>query len=287
MRDRQNTRAWLVAALLAALSVFPIPALAQDATEPQPAPESQPAPNASDTALARSLFESGMEAVDAGDFTTAADRLGRSLEIRASVVVRANYALALIELGRLVEASEHFQTVQRETDAGSDAHGLAATQLARIQPLLGHLHITVTGSRVGVETLLDGRVLNDAALEVPLPSDPGTHVVVLRRSSRELATSEATIVQGETARVRLVVPPPSPEELAEAEAARVRMTEQERIVVRESSAVEEEPWFWILVGTLAAGAIAAIVAAIVVSGQDTMLGEGSSGITFQTLRVGP
>lgn len=240
--------------------------------------------SAEDTALARSLFQQGMEAIDSGDHETGADRLRRSLEVRDSVVVRANYALALIELGRLVEASEHLRTVQRATERGSDAHQLAAVQLGRIQPMLGSLQVDVAGANEGVDVQIDGRSIPAAALGVPQPADPGTRVITLHRGERELIRQTVTVTPEQTRTVSLTAPPPSAEELAEAEAARTRVVERERIIVREGGGVEEEAWFWLLITGLAAGAVAAVVTAIVVSNQGGGEFEmGSSGTIFRTL----
>lgn len=285
-RDRQNrlTR-WACWALL--VSVFPAAASAQAGpTEAAESSEEASAePSAEDTARARALFQQGMQAIDAGDFETGADRLGRSLEVRNSVVVRANYALALIELGRLVEASEHLRIVQRTTEPGSDAHQLAVVQLGHIQPRFGSLQIDLSGGSDGIEVRVDDRRVPAASLGVPQPADPGARVVTLHRGDQQLVSREVNVEQGQLATLALAVPPPTAAELARAEAANTRILERERIVVRDrGGGVEEEPWFWLLVSGLAAGAVAAVITAIVLTQQETVeLEEGSSGNTFLTL----
>ncbi|MFK7989510.1 MAG: tetratricopeptide repeat protein [Sandaracinaceae bacterium] len=280
--DRQNLRQSRAIPVLLALLVVtagvcgagvgPSTAAAQEET------------SAEDTALARSLFQQGMEAIDNGDYETGADRLGRSLQVRDSVVVRANYALALIELGRLVEASEHLRTVQRATEPGSDAHQLAAVQLGRVQPMLGSVQIDVAGASEGVEVQIDGRSVPAAALGVPQPADPGERVITLHRAEQELLRQVVTVTREQTRTVSLTAPPPSAAELAEAEAARTQIVERERIIVREGGGVEEEAWFWVLITGLAAGAVAAVVTAIVVTNQGGgEFEEGSSRNTFLTL----
>ena len=57
---------------------------------------------ANDVALARQLFEQGIAFVDEEDWTQAADRFQRSLELRPSPIVAYNLGSALVELGRLV-----------------------------------------------------------------------------------------------------------------------------------------------------------------------------------------
>jgi tetratricopeptide (TPR) repeat protein len=243
-------------------------------------------PSPADTALARSLFEQGMAAVDARDYATAADRLGRSLELRDSVVVRANLALALAELGRFVEAIEHLRQVQRATDPGSDAHALATTRLAQLLPRAGQLVIQVTGVTEGVEVRLDGRPVATAAIGVAQPADPGERLITAHRGARELDTAMVTVRAGETATASLEIPPPTAEEIAEAEAANTRIIERERIVVRETGGgIESEWWFWTLIGVALAGAVAGVViwALLEDTSQDEIVPWGSSGAIFTTL----
>ena len=99
-------------ALAALLSLLPLAASAQTDSEI--------------TAAARALFQDGMAAVERGDYPTAADRLRRSVALRDSPVVRTNLALALIELGRLVEASEHLRAAIDAVEPWTRIHGLAS-----------------------------------------------------------------------------------------------------------------------------------------------------------------
>ena len=271
--DRQNPARWLLALLGAALLLPATAARAQD----EPTPE--------ETALARSLFQQGMAAVEAGDYETAADRLGRALEIRDSAVVRTNYALALIELGHFVEASEHLEVVVRTSEEGSDARRIAEERLAEVRARFGRLQIDVTGALEGVEVQLDGDPVPAAGLGVPQPADPGEHIVSLSRGARELTLEEVTVTEGQLATVALVAPPPTPEEVAAAE-AQAQAASPVPLAPRrdEGGGVEEEPWLWILVGVLVAGAIAGAVTAVVLTTQDPAQYEmGSSGNVFTTL----
>lgn len=157
---------------------------------------------APDTALARSLFEQGMTSVDARDWGTAADQLARSLEIRDSPVVRVNYALVLVELGRLVEATEHLQRVLRASEAGTEVHELAATRLRELRGRLGQLQIDVTPAGAGAEVRIDGRRIPPAALGVAQPADPGRREVTVHRGGRVVARAEVVV---ESARLATVV----------------------------------------------------------------------------------
>ncbi len=206
------------------------------------------------TAAARALFEQGMRAVDEGDWQTAADRLGRSQALRSSPVVRYNLALALSELGRLVEASEHLRAVQRESEEGSDVHRLAGERLEAILPRFGRLVIEVAGPRETVEVQLDGAPVPDALIGVAHPADPGAHHVTMRRGDEELAGQDVTVTSGQLASVSFVAPPPPTPE----EAARAGLIESSP---PPSPGIETQWWFWTILGVVVAGAIVAIAIA--------------------------
>lgn len=238
------------------------------------------------TAAARALFEQGMDAVDAADYPTAADRLSRSLELRDSVVVRVNLALALSELGRLVEASEHLRRVQREAEEGSPPHRIASERLALVTPRLGRLRIEVAGARAGVTVRLDGHDVPDALLGVAQPADPGVHTVTLHRSGPALVTREVTVTEGGRASVALDAPPPTAEELAAAEAAGGDAVTDP--IPADGGGVEEQWWFWTLVGVLVVGAGVGIAVAVLASdpGQAEVI-RGDSGAVHSTLVEAP
>ncbi len=211
------------------------------------------------TAAARALFQQGMRAVDAQDWATAADLLGRSQALRSSPVVRYNLALALIELGHLVEASEHLRAARRESPEGSDAARLTSEQLALVEPRLGRLQIDVSGPRSTVEVRLDGEIVPDALVGVERPADPGTHRVSLHRGGQELASQELAVNSGRLSSVAFEAPPVpvTPED-----AARSAVGTAAPVVTVEAAPVESQWWFWTLI-TVAALAIAGGIAGIV------------------------
>ena len=226
-----------------------------------------PAPlddEAMQTAAARGLFEQGMEAVDAGDYSTAADRLSRSLAIRDSVVARANLGIVLVELGRLVEASEHFRAVMRAADVGSPPYELAERSYAEIATRLGRLQIEISGEEEALEVQLDGRVVDEALIGVPQPADAGTHRVSLHRLGRELAHEVVLVELHVLAHARLEAPPLTDEEidqLEEMESGAVDVV----LVQAPGGGVQDEWWFWTLIGALVVGAGVGVALGIVLN----------------------
>lgn len=230
------------------------------------------------TAAARALFEAGLEAVDRGDFTTAADRLGRSVALRDSPVARVNLALALIELGRLVSASEHLRAVLRVVEPGTRAHALASTKLTEITPRLGRIRIGITGAAETVEVRLDDVPVPEALIDVDQPADPGSHTVTLHQGDGGLVSSaEITVRSGRTTAVSLFAPEPAPEELT---AIASDPLDEER-------GVEEDPWFWPVLAILVIGAGVGIVAGLLAANPQRGYIAGDSGIVYHTLLEWP
>jgi hypothetical protein len=165
------------------------------------------------TAAARSLFERGASAADAGDHATAADLLARSLALRSSPVVAFNLAQSLAQLGRLVEASETL--VQAERGATNETLRAAAAELrAQIAARLAHVTVTVSPPDTDAEVRLDGSPLAAALRGTATPVDPGAHVATALREGVEVARVEVEVAEAQVADLPLVVPaPPPPDEV--------------------------------------------------------------------------
>jgi hypothetical protein len=157
------------------------------------------------TAAARSLFERGATAADAGDHATAADLLARSLALRSSPVVAFNLAQSLAQLGRLVEASETL--VQAERGATNETLRVAAAELrGQIAARLAHVTVSVSPPDTDAEVLLDGAPLVAALRGTATPVDPGPHVATALREGVEVARVETTVTEAQSSELALVVP---------------------------------------------------------------------------------
>jgi len=164
------------------------------------------AQDATNTALARSLFEAGIVHTEAGEWEEAADRFERSLALHPSEVVSFNAGIALTHLDRLVEARERFRNA-----AGSDHSQLAEAARAQIEevtPRIGSLEVRVAGAPpADAVVLLDGTPLPQQALEVAIPVDPTTHTISVVSAEATLAEETVTVGDGAAERVTLTVVP--------------------------------------------------------------------------------
>ena len=154
------------------------------------------------TAAARALFDAAIEAADEGRWEDAADGFQRALSLRASPQIAYNLAGALVELGRFVRASELLRQVGRDPTVDAEVREAAEARRAEILPRIARLTIRVRASGAPV-VMLDERQVDSAALEVPLPVDPGSHALELRSGDRVIGHQQIDLAEGEAREVVL------------------------------------------------------------------------------------
>lgn len=159
-----------------------------------------------ETALARTLFREGLALARAGTYPAAIERFERALVLRPSPPIVFNLALALQHEGRLVEASERFIAVARDESADAALRASASEREAALELLLGHLTLHVEGAIGPVEVELDARRIPSAAIDVPLPADPGEHHIRVLRGELELTQASLTLAEGESRELTLTIP---------------------------------------------------------------------------------
>jgi tetratricopeptide (TPR) repeat protein len=206
------------------------------------------------TAAARALFNEGVEFADRSQWNEAADRFQRALSLRPSSGVAHNLALALMNLGRYVEASEHWHRILRDPTASPQLRTLAESHLAEVEPRIGRLTVRVTGDPNKATIQVGRRTVTPAELGVPLPIDPGSYEVTATQSSQTVATQQVSVTAGGTAEVTLEL---SGSEYASNEALDRSLqpagqSDTSRRA-RKDGAFYEQWWFWTAAGVVIVG----------------------------------
>src|SRR5450755_2895282 len=217
MRRVLNLRGWLVRSGLVlsaacALCSVQSPAHAQGST-PAPAPADSDA-----IKLAREQFSQALSLQTGGDWAGALALLKEVAAVKPTPQVRFNIAICEERLGRLVAALGDYEL------AASDAQAEKSDQVrqevdSRLESLKARVPRIVVerGENADSATIsLDGVSLGDSVLNVPLPADPGPHVVEattigflpFKQSFRVAEQQTATI------QVKLDAQPSKPEPLA-------------------------------------------------------------------------
>jgi hypothetical protein len=183
LRDAPSCAA-LVIALLAALGIV--------------APRTASAQRR-DAAAAEALFEEGRAALARGDLRVACARLEESLRLDPAPGTLLNLAECERKSGRLAQSWQHLRRALDVLEPGDERVAYAQRELRSIEPLVPKLTVRLApGAPGGARVVRDGVELGQAALGVPLPIDPGPHVVVAAFAGSATRTYDMTIAAGES-----------------------------------------------------------------------------------------
>ena len=98
--------------------------------------------DARQTALARSLFQEGVQLGEADQWPEAADRFERALALRNSPNLEHNLAIAYEHSGRIVEAIERFRRVAASARADRRLKDAARQRIRALEPRVARLMVT-------------------------------------------------------------------------------------------------------------------------------------------------
>jgi hypothetical protein len=199
------------------------------------------------TAIARRLYQQGLEAAREGQFELAYEKFTASLDLAPRAATMLNLAGVAVELGKYVEALEHYRAFLRERTSTVRRHRPMVEQaIADLEPLIANVRIRAPGLLDEHRLLVDGSEVPHAALDTEVPVNPGAHVVRVEDSeARGLGMTEFEITSGEMRDVLVRVVPIAPE--------------VSEVVPEEEEEIYESPWFWAAVG----GGTAAVIIIVI------------------------
>jgi hypothetical protein len=189
------TRSHLCAVLVAVIAASSAVARAQSSGDP---------------VAAQALFDAAKRLVNEGKFAEACPKLEESQ--RLDPAIGTHYALAECyeKAGRLASAWVAYLDVASESAAQSrpDREKFAKARAAAIAQRVSRLTVNVpAGSRApGLQILRDGKAVREAEWGVPVPVDPGRHVVTATAPGK--APFEAAVVAREDGATLAVDLPP-------------------------------------------------------------------------------
>jgi hypothetical protein len=168
-----------------------------------------PARADSSAAQAEALFQAGLAALTAGDWTSACARFQASQELDPSPSTAVKLARCSSRRGDLVEAWYRYQQARklnratREPGRRAALGGVIDEELAALEPRLAFVTVVVREAPDGLRVRAAGRVIPLGALGSPLPCNPGTIRVEASARGHEPASAEATLVEGERGTIEL------------------------------------------------------------------------------------
>lgn len=138
----------------------------------------------SSAATAEAMFRQGKQLMSIGKIAEACAAFEASQNAEPAISTLLNLANCREKNGELATAWGLFTDAERQTRAGTDAaskqmHTTAAARATSLEPRIPHLTITVAKShRVdGLNILRDGKPVEVAAWDQPLPVDGGKHTI--------------------------------------------------------------------------------------------------------------
>jgi hypothetical protein len=187
------TRSDAAAALLAAAvaCLLARPALAQ---------------NDVDEAAARVLFAEARKLVAAGDYAAACPKFEESFRLDPGIGTSFNLADCWEHTGRTASAWGRFLSVAATARVAGQAEReqVARERAATLEPQLSYLVVTVVSPQDGLAVQRDAIPVGHASWGLPVPVDPGPHVIQAAAPGKKPYTTTVTVAAaGETVKVAL------------------------------------------------------------------------------------
>jgi hypothetical protein len=158
--------------------------------------------HADTTASAEALFEQGRVALAAKDYPRACAKLGASLALERAVGTYISLAVCEEAMGELARARAHWKEGADFADSVHDKlqrGPYCRKKLAEIDPRVPRLAIKLATSAPKDTTVaLDGAPIALAALDEPLPVDPGPHTIVSEATGRSSGRVQVEAVEGKS-----------------------------------------------------------------------------------------
>ncbi len=192
-----------------------------------------PGPSSADMESARALIKQARALRDAGDLPGAAEKFKAAHALGRTPVTGIELAKAYAAIKKYVEARDVALQVtvipvtadetSRSTDARTEATKLAADLKPKLAALRVEIELTPKGAFGAPSVTIDGQAVPAEALSEARTVNPGKHDVVARVGDGPEARAAATLEEGASGSVKLVVvvpaqkvagnaiaPPPSP-----------------------------------------------------------------------------
>jgi tetratricopeptide (TPR) repeat protein len=172
---------------------------------------------ASDPALAREQLKIGYSLAHEGKCDQALEHLHESLRLDPKAITLINLADCEEKVGRLTDAMVHWvdARARAQAEGARPIEEEAEKRALALEPRLARLTIVLApGTPADAVVERDGIALVRPSLGIPLPLDPGAHVIVLRAAGRLDKTTRVTLGEGEGRRIEVesgavAVPSPS------------------------------------------------------------------------------
>ena len=171
--------------------------------------------SAQEDAAADALFNKGLSEMEAGRYATACPTIKESQRLDPRMGTLFTLAECEAKGGMIASAVAHYDEYlrlfarlappQKATQAGREK--VSAAQKAALSPHVPYVTLVLRDAPAGTTVKWDDMVFNLPALGVPLPVNPGEHVVTTQVPGAAPIVTRVTIEKGERKQVDLKVGP--------------------------------------------------------------------------------
>jgi hypothetical protein len=173
--------------------------------------------SAQEDAAAEALFNRGLSEMEAGRYETACPTLKESQRIDPRMGTLFTLAECEAKGGMIASAVAHYDEylrlfsrlapAQKATQAGREK--VSAAQKAALSPQVPYVTLTLRNAPPGTTVKWDDMVFHLPALGVPLPVNPGEHVVTTQAPGGTSVVTRVTLEKAERKQVELKIGPQS------------------------------------------------------------------------------
>lgn len=171
-------------------------------------------PSAADKTTAQALFDAALKEMDAGRFNDACPKLAESQRLDPSIGTKYYLADCLEKQGRISAALTYFGEVAAEARAlkQADREKFAKKRADALGAKVPKLVLAVPDAVKRLEGLSikrDGAVIGEILFGVPVPLDPGNHVVEVAAKGKA-SWEQKVELKADGATITLTIEPPAP-----------------------------------------------------------------------------
>ena len=200
--------------------------------------------NASDAAIAQSLFEEGRKLMNEKKFPEACPRLERSYKLDPAPGTLLNLAVCHEAIGKNATArNEYLDTVtMAKRDNRRDRLTFAQRHLKELEGKVSTLTVSDQAREPGLEWRIDGIKVGVESFGIALPIDPGTHVIEATAPGKIPWKTSITVTkdgEAKTLEIPALVAAPPPPKIEPLPPVTPVVTEKSR---------GPSPWIWVTIG---------------------------------------
>lgn len=153
--------------------------------------------SAGSSAAAQALFDEAKRLFQAGDAAAACPKFEESERLEPGIGTKLNLANCYETIGRTASAWILFLEVESDTKRNGqvERQTMAHNRAAALQPKLSHIKVDVpAASRVpGLSITRDGIQVGSAQWDLPIPVDPGAHVLQATATGKKPWQAQVTV----------------------------------------------------------------------------------------------